>query len=328
MIRIAVVIPCYRVVDHIREVVQDIGPEVDRIYCIDDKCPDGSGEFIRSTISDKRVTVIFHEANQGVGGATATGYKAALADGAEVVVKLDGDGQMDAGLIGAFVSPILEGNADYTKGNRFFRLEDVRMMPRLRLFGNAVLSFFSKFSTGYWNIFDPTNGYTAIHSQTLKNLPLDEISRDYFFESDMLFRLNTLGAVVIDVPMAARYGKEASNLRIRNVAFLFFMKHTTNFAKRIFYNYYLRDFNVASIELLLGTVLLTFGAGFGLNRWMESAASGVPATAGTVMLAAFPALAGLQLLLGFLNFDIQNTPSFPLQKRIGYKKAVLPERAG
>ena len=328
MILIAVVIPCYRVVDHIRDVIQRIGPEVHRIYCVDDQCPDGSGEFIRNTIGDRRVTVIFHAANQGVGGATVTGYKAALADGVEVVVKIDGDGQMDAGLIGSFVGPILEGNADYTKGNRFFRLEDVRMMPRFRLLGNAALSFFSKFSTGYWNIFDPTNGYTAIHSQALKNLPLDEISRDYFFESDMLFRLNTLGAVVIDIPMAARYGKEVSSLRIRNVAFIFFMKHSTNFVKRIFYNYYLRDFNVASIELLLGMTLLTFGVGFGLNRWMESAVSGVPATAGTVMLAAFPALAGLQLLLGFLNFDIQNVPSFPLQKRIGCKKDVVPERVG
>lgn len=190
-------------------------------------------------------------------------------------------------------------------------------MPGIRLMGNAVLAFFSKFSTGYWNLFDPTNGYVAIHRRALSNLPLDKISRDYFFESDMLFRLNTIGAVVIDIPMAAIYGGEKSNLRIAKVVLPFARKHLTNFAKRIFYNYYLRDFNLASVELLAGAILFGFGILFGLNRWIESAVSGVPATAGTVMLAAFPALAGLQLLLGFLNFDMQNTPSLPLQKRLG-----------
>jgi len=316
-IHISVVIPCYRVLDHIERVIAGIGPEVDRIYCIDDKCPDGSGKFISRHVKDKRVTVIFHEANQGVGGATITGYQTAITEGADIVVKIDGDGQMDPGLIGAFVGPIVEGLADYTKGNRFFLLEDVQAMPRTRLFGNAILSFFSKVSTGYWHVFDPTNGYTAIHGKVLKCLPLDKISRDYFFESDMLFRLNTLGAVVIDIPMAARYGEEESSLMVAKVIPLFLQKHLTNFIKRIFYSYYLRDFSVASIELLLGTGLFFFGVVFGIDRWLEGVLSGVPASPGTVMLPAFSSLVGLQLLLSFLDYDIRNRSSIPLQKRTG-----------
>jgi dolichol-phosphate mannosyltransferase len=314
--RIAVVIPCYRVSGQIKAVIDGIGPEVERIYCIDDCCPDRSGDHIRRVVTDKRVRVIDHEANQGVGGAMITGYLAALADGANIVVKLDGDGQMDASLIQSFVQPIIHGYADYTKGNRFFRLEDVQAMPPVRLFGNAALAFLSKFSTGYWNLFDPTNGFVAIHRQALTNIPLHKISRGYFFESDMLFRLNTIGAVVIDIPMTARYGNETSSLKIGKLVFPFLGKHVTNFVKRIFYNYFLRDFNLASVELLAGTVLVVFGALFGVSRWMESAATGIPATAGTVMLAAFPVLMGFQLLLGFLNFDIQNTPTFPLQKKL------------
>lgn len=317
--KIAVVIPCYRVVDHIEAVVGAIGPEVDRIFCVDDHCPDQSGAFIEKTIKDPRVTVIFHEQNLGVGGATTTGYKAALEQGADIVVKLDGDGQMDPREIETLISPILDGNADYAKGNRFFRPEDLAGMPRLRLFGNAVLSFFAKISTGYWGVFDPTNGYTAIHRHSLSNISLDKVSRDYFFESDMLFRLRTIGAVTIDVPLMARYADEKSNLKITKVVFPFLTKHMINLGKRIIYNYYIRDFNIASVELPLGISLLCFGIIFGLKSWLHSAATGIPATAGTVMIAAFTAFAGFQLLLAFLNFDMQNVPSLPLQRLIRNK---------
>lgn len=314
-ISIAVVIPCYRVTAHIEGVITAIGPEVDHIFCVDDHCPNESGKFIDRTIHDDRVSIIYHEQNQGVGGATISGYKAAIENGADIVVKLDGDGQMDPSLIGGFVGPIIDGNADYTKGNRFFRTEDLRGMPCLRLIGNALLSFVSKFSTGYWNLFDPANGFTAIHRYALENLPLEKISHDFFFESDMLFRLNTLGAVTIDIPLPAQYGDEVSNLKIPKIMLPFLTKHVVNFLKRVAYNYYVRDFNIASLLLPLGILLFVFGVVFGIDKWMESSASGVPATAGTVMIAAISTFAGLQFLLGVLNFDIRNTPTLPLQKR-------------
>jgi len=214
---IAVVIPSYRVVHHILEVVNAFGPEVDVIYCVDDACPEGSGDFIACNASDPRIRVLRHAQNLGVGGAVMTGYRQAIADGARVIVKVDGDGQMNPTLIPAFVTPILRGIADYTKGNRFWDLRQIKQMPFMRRIGNLGLSFLAKASTGYWNVFDPTNGYTAIHADIAARLPLDSISKRYFFETDMLFRLNTLRAVVLDVPMDARYGDETSSLKASRV---------------------------------------------------------------------------------------------------------------
>lgn len=313
---IAVVIPSYRVVRHILNVIDSIGTEVSRIYVVDDACPEGSGKFVKENCMDARVRVVTHDINQGVGGAVMTGYRAAIEEGAQVIVKIDGDGQMDPSLISSFVEPILYGEADYTKGNRFFDLEVIRGMPGMRLFGNAVLSFMTKLSSGYWDLFDPTNGYTAIHVDVARHLPFKKISSRYFFETDMLFRLNILRAVVVDVPMDAKYGDEVSNLKISKIMGEFLIKHVRNFIKRIFYNYYLRDLSLASIELPLGLILLFSGTGFGLYHWYESAREGISTPAGTVMLAALPILMGMQLLLAFLGYDIASVPRRPLQRNI------------
>lgn len=308
---IAVVIPSYKVARHILDVISGIGNEVQRIYVVDDKCPDGSGNYVEKNCKDPRLVILHHEINQGVGGAVMTGYRAAIADGADVIVKVDGDGQMDPSLILNFAGPILAGEADYTKGNRFYDLEEIRAMPAIRLFGNAVLSFMTKLSSGYWDLFDPTNGYTAIHADVARHLPFEKISRRYFFETDMLFRLNTLGAVVVDVPMDAKYCDEVSGLKISKIVGEFFVKHVRNFSKRIFYNYYLRNMSLASIELPLGVLLLMFGAGFGGWNWMLAVREGITTPSGTVMLSALPVLMGLQLVLAFLAYDIASVPRRP-----------------
>lgn len=312
---IAVVIPTYKARNHILAVVNGIGPEVIRIYVVDDCCPENTGEFVLKNCNDPRVSVIRHEKNQGVGGAVMTGYKTAIGDGMTIMVKIDSDGQMDPSLIMDFIAPIVDGEADYTKGNRFFDLEKVRSMPKMRLFGNAVLSLMCKLSSGYWNLFDPTNGYTAIHVDAARHMPFTKISKRYFFETDMLFRLNTLRAVVVDVPMEAKYGDEVSNLKISKIVGEFFVKHVRNFSKRIFYNYYLRDMSLASIELPLGIVLLGFGVIHGGYHWLRSAHDGVSASAGTVMLAALPALMGLQLILAFVSYDISSVPRRSIRSR-------------
>jgi dolichol-phosphate mannosyltransferase len=313
--QIAVVIPSYCVTRHILSVIAGIGPEVSHIYVVDDKCPENSGDFVRTHCQDTRVVVLDHMENQGVGGAVMTGYAAAIADRAIVIVKIDGDGQMDARLIPDFVAPILAGEADYTKGNRFFDLEKIREMPALRLFGNAVLSFMTKVSSGYWDIFDPTNGYTAIHTDVARHLPFKKISRRYFFESDMLFRLNTLHALVVDVPMDAVYGDEVSNLKVSKIATEFLGKHMRNFFKRLFYNYYLRNMSLASIELPLGIGLVFLGGSYGIWHWLTSALIDAVTPAGTVMLAALPILMGVQLILAFLAYDIASVPRRPIHKR-------------
>ena len=309
---IVVVIPCYRVKSQILGVIQRIGPEVAQIYVVDDACPEDSGHWVKENCQDTRVKVLWHHSNLGVGGAMKTGYAEALRNGADVVVKLDGDGQMDPCLIPQFIAPILREQADYTKGNRFYDLEKIGQMPKLRLFGNALLSLMGKLSTGYWNLFDITNGYIAIHSKVLQRVPLNKISNRYFFETDMLFRLNTVRAVAVDIPMDAVYGNEKSNLQISNILLEFSIKHLKNLCKRIFYNYFLRDMTLASLELLGGTILMFFGIIFGGIHWFYSVATGIPTPVGTVMLAALPALVGLQLLLAFIGFDISTVPRRPV----------------
>lgn len=306
--KIAVVIPSYKVRDHILDVIARIGPEVDRIYVVDDCCPVQSGDFVAAHCHDPRVTVLRNAHNMGVGGAVMTGYQAAIADGMDIMVKIDGDGQMDPALIAFFVAPILAGEADYTKGNRFYDLQEIRAMPKMRLFGNAVLSFMTKLSSGYWDLFDPTNGYTAIHRDVARHLPYKKISRRYFFETDMLFRLNTLRAVVVDVTMDAKYGDEVSGLKISSIVGEFFMKHVRNFFKRLFYNYYLRNMSMASIELPLGLLAFLFGVIYGSYHWFMSSTTGHLTPAGTVMLSAMPVIIGLQFILAFIAEDIASVP--------------------
>ena len=314
--RIAVVIPCYRVAASVCDVIRAVGPHVERIYCVDDACPEGSGDKIERDCDDARVEVLRNERNLGVGGATLVGFRRAREDGARIAVKLDGDGQMDPALIDRFVAPILAGRADYTKGNRFYHPSSVRGMPLHRLAGNAVLSFMTKLSSGYWNVFDPTNGYVAIHTGILGRLPLERVSQRFFFESDMLYHLNIVGAVVEDVPIDAIYAGERTNLVVRSVVLEFLLKNLRNLGRRIVYNYYLRNFSVGSVELALGTVLLAFGVLFGAAKWTQSTASGVAVTAGTVMLAALPVILGIQLLLSFLGGDTRSVPSVALHRRL------------
>lgn len=317
---IAVIIPAYKVTRHILSVIAEIGSEVNQVYVVDDCCPDGSGAFVTEHCRDPRVVVLRNEVNRGVGGAVMAGYRAAIDAGHDILVKVDGDGQMDPRLIPDFIAPIVLGNADYTKGNRFFDLETLRAMPGKRLFGNAVLSFMTKFSSGYWDLFDPTNGYTAIHARVAEHLPFDKISERYFFETDILFRLNLIGVVVVDVPMDAHYADEVSNLKISKIVGEFSLKHIRNSLKRIFYNYYLRGFSIASLELPLGILLFTFGVVYGGMHWIQSSASGEQSPAGTVMLAALPVLIGIQLILAFVGYDISHVPQKTLHRASLLKK--------
>mgnify|MGYP003150116938 FL=1 len=314
--KIAVVIPCYRETRLIADVLSAVPACVDQIYCIDDGCPDKTGEYVERTATDPRITVLRHEDNQGVGAATLTGYRQAMADGARIIVKIDGDGQMDPTLIPRFIEPIQLGLEDYTKGNRFFQPDSVRAMPAGRLIGNAVLSFLNKFSSGYWHIFDPTNGYCAIHSSLLQLMPMEKLDRSYLFETEMLYRLGTLRAVVVDIPHMSIYGDEQSHLVPSRMIWPLLSRHTSNFFRRIFYNYFLRDFSVASLEWVLGPILMLFGVIFGVLSWVNATSQGVAATAGTVMIAALPIVIGLNLFLSALNFDIANQPRTALHPKL------------
>lgn len=310
---LAVVIPCFRCTAQILGVISGIGPEVSRIFVVDDACPDQGGDLVERECADPRVTVLRNPVNRGVGGAVLTGYRAALEAGCEVIVKVDGDGQMDPALILEIARPVIEGSADYAKGNRFHSVWNVRQMPAVRLFGNAALSFLTKLSSGYWSVFDPTNGFTAVHAAALRRLEFSNVAERYFFESSMLINLGNVRAVVRDVPMEALYADERSNLKIRQVLGSFLRHNLRELAKRVLYTYFLRDFSLASAQLLFGTLLLGFGATFGAWGWYGSIATGTPATTGTVMVAVLPIILGFQLLLSFLGFDMANEPRVPVQ---------------
>ncbi len=313
--KVAVIIPCYKSKDSLPGVVSEIGKEVDRVYVVDDACPEGTVAAFMEMNKDSRVVPVMLPENQGVGGATMAGYRAALADGYDIMVKVDSDGQMDPRLIPQLIKPIISHHADYTKGNRFFSIEDAAQMPKLRFFGNFFLSFISKASSGYWNVFDPTNGFTAIHRNALALLPLDKIEKRYFFESDMLFRLNTIEAVVQDAPMKAKYGDEVSGLNPGRELYRFAGKHLKRFLKRILYRYYLRGVSAASVFLLGGLAFLALFVLITTVFMGTSSATGVPSTPGEVMAAGACLIISVQMLLAFLVIDVMSSPTKPLQTR-------------
>lgn len=307
--QLAVVIPAFRVSNKIIDVVKSLDAKVSNIIVVDDHCPENSGRILAKAVNDSRLKIIYHKENKGVGGAVTSGFKKALALNADIIVKIDGDGQMDASFIPDLIKPIVEDKADFTKGNRFHSPQFIRQMPGIRLFGNSCLSLINKFVTGYWSIMDPTNGFFAISAKALKTIELEKLSNRYFFESDLLFRLSIQQSVVMDVPLPAKYGDETSSLNITKVVFSFLPKYIKRYFKRILYLYFIRDFNAGTIQLLFGLILFIFGFCFGLVHWVLSIKSNIPATAGTIMLAGLPIILGFQLLLGFLFFDINNQPS-------------------
>ncbi len=318
------VIPCYRVRAHILDVVAKTPPWVEGIVCVDDACPEHTGDFLDANAKDPRVAVVRLAKNQGVGGATLAGYAEAVRRGGRILVKVDGDDQMDLGYMSQLVAPILLGEADYAKGNRFTSVSHLRAMPAVRVFGNAALSFAAKLSTGYWNIFDPTNGYTAIEA-TVANLVMQKrVSRRFFFETDLLYHLGTLRAVVRDVPMPARYAGEVSNLRIGAIVGPFALKHLRNFVQRVLGQYFVREFNAASLELVFGLFGILFGLGYAAH-YVATRVPGQVASAGVVMAAALPIILGAQFLLQAINFDVLNAPNRPIHP---YLRTVQRLEAG
>jgi glycosyltransferase involved in cell wall biosynthesis len=289
---------------------------VRNIVVVDDGCPEHSGQVVRSHFAgESRVAVIEHETNQGVGSAVLSGYAHAFAHGADAVIKVDGDGQMNPELIPLLAKPLIQGQADYTKGNRFFYPKHLDGMPRSRLFGNATLSLVNKFSSGYWSIMDPTNGFTALHHAAYRQLDTESLDRGYFFESDMLFQLGIANAVVLDVPMLPLYRGETSSLNIPKVMLQFPGKYLNRFLKRIGFKYFVREFNIASLEIMCGIPAIIAGLAYGIYHWASHMRVDEPTPAGTVMIVGLLLLMGFQLLLSAVNYDITHEPDLPLSQR-------------
>jgi len=304
---ITVVIPCFKVDKHIETVIASVPKYVDYIIAVDDACPNNSGGIVKA-LNNEKVLIEYHKKNQGVGGAVITGFKKALILQSDIVVKLDGDGQMDQNRIIDLITPLTQDKADYAKGNRFHDFKALKQMPNTRLFGNSVLSFATKATSGYWDIMDPTNGFFAIHKNALSELNLDKIEKRYFFETDMLINLNIINKVVTDVSIPAIYNDEESNLSIRRVLVSFPQRILKGIFKRLFYKYYIYNFNMASIYLLISIPLLLFGIIFGIFKWSYGISENTENNAGTIMLAALPIILGIQFLLQAIQIDINSIP--------------------
>jgi hypothetical protein len=222
---------------------------------------------------------------------------------------MDGDGQMDPGQLPRLLAPIAAGEADLVKGNRFLRRAHLAGMPALRRAGNLALSFLTKVASGYWNVFDPTNGYVAVRRQVIEEIDRTRLGPGYFFETSLLCEAYLAGAVARDVSIPARYGEEASSLSLRRTLVTFPPLLLRAFARRIVFQHFVRDFTPVALFLVVGTALSLFGAGFGLHNWLMRAGTGAPTPTGTIVLALVPLVLGLQLLLQATVMDIGSVPT-------------------
>jgi glycosyltransferase involved in cell wall biosynthesis len=313
---IDVVIPAYRVDEHIEDVLVEIPEYIRHIIVVNDASPDDTLQRIEKVMrSDKRIVLVNHEQNMGVGGAMISGFKKAMELGTQIVIKMDGDGQMSPAYLPELLTPLILGQADYTKGNRFRDLPSLQKMPFIRRLGNVGLSFFSKAATGYWNCFDPTNGFIAIRIETLAQLPFEQIDRSYFFETSMLSHLYLLGAYIREIPMPSRYGEEQSSLSIGKVLVEFPPKLVRVLFRRLLIKYFIYDFSIISIYIMTSIPLLLFGLIFGVSKWIKYGQLGIPTPTGTVMLPVLSLMLGVQIMLSAIGIDLQSVPEKPLFDR-------------
>jgi dolichol-phosphate mannosyltransferase len=310
---IAVVIPAYRVEKHIEDVLDDVPEYIRHIIVVNDASTDGTRQRVEAVMRrDARIFLVNHERNQGVGGAMISGFKKAMDLQTQIVVKMDGDGQMSPAYLPELLTPLIMGQADYTKGNRFRDLPALRKMPFIRRFGNVGLSFFSKAATGYWNCFDPTNGYLAIRTEVLAQLPLEQIHKTYFFETSMLAQLYLLGAYILEIPMPSLYAGERSNLSIVKVLMEFPPKLVQIFVRRLMIKYFVFDFSIISVYIMTSIPMILFGLIFGITKWIKYGQLGIPAPTGTVMLPVLSLMLGVQILLAAIGIDLQSVPAKPI----------------
>jgi dolichol-phosphate mannosyltransferase len=305
--RVHVVIPAYNVAPRIAAVLKSVPDFVDAITVVDDASRDGTADAARGA-GDPRVQVLRHDVNRGVGAAMVTGFADALAAGEGIVVKMDGDGQMDPAMLPRLLDPIVEGRCGYAKGNRFLFARELAAMPRHRLVGNFSLTFLTKLASGYWHVFDPQNGYVAIASSALRLLELHRLSRRWFFENDMLINLNVFNVPVADVAIPARYGDERSSMSIGRVLVSFPFHLFRGYWSRFYRKYVLRDFSPVALFMLAGIPLLLFGIFFGGYTWVQSWRLNRFASTGTVMLSVLPFIVGFQLVLQALVLEMRESP--------------------
>lgn len=298
--------PAYNEAPQVGGVITTMPEYVDDIVVVDDCSSDGTSEAALAP-NDPRVTLIRHDPNQGLGASLIDAHEKALELGGDIMVVMAGDGQMDPAYLPDLLRPILEEGYDFTKGNRFFDAGSWEGMPRHRIFGNIVLTFLTKLATGYWDMFDPQNGYTAITRHASERVDWDRVARDYSFENDVLARLGVLRARVKDVDIPAVYGEEISDISLPKVVPSLLGTLRRAFWRRFWLLYVVRSFSPVALFALSSSTLLVWTLLFG--AWVVAQrVAGVSPTTATVMLVVLPFLMGFEMMLAAFVLDITNTP--------------------
>jgi glycosyltransferase involved in cell wall biosynthesis len=301
---VAVVVPAYNEEALVGSTVSGIPAFVDNIIVVDDCSKDETA--VRAQNADKRVEVIAHERNQGVGAAIVTGYRRAIAIGVDVTCVMAADGQMDPDDLETLVRAIAIDETDYAKANRLFTGQAWQLIPRTRYLGNAALSFMTKIASGYWHVADSQSGYTAVNLETLKLLDLDRIYRRYGFPNDLLVHLNVFNRRVRDYPSRPIYGVgERSGIRLRHVVPKISWLLLKGFFWRMGQKYVIRDFHPLILFYMLGILLFAGGFLLGVAEVvLRIAGNAVPSA--TIVLVALLVISGLQLLLFAMWFDMES----------------------
>lgn len=304
--KIGVVVPAYNEGELVLKVIQTAPDLVDHIVVIDDASHDDTYTLAQQA-KDTRVTVLRHDKNLGVGGAIMTGHAKILELGDDISVVMAGDAQMDPAYLPDLLDPIIDEGYGFSKGNRFLEKNSLKGMPAYRVFGNVVLTFLTKFASGYWHIFDPQNGYTAITREALEMLDFSAIHNRYPFENDMLINLNIFNVRIKDVSIPAVYGEEQSHIRLHKVIPALLGALVRGYFRRVTQKYVLRSFSPVALFLVTGGLLFLWGASFGLYELIKHWGR-APAATGIVMLAVLPLLVGFELLLQAVVLDINESP--------------------
>lgn len=308
---ITIIIPYYNASNQILNVIKAIPTYINYLVIVNDCSKESLPiDEINATLNNvTQLIILKNNVNLGVGGATKLGFQKSLDLKSRVTIKVDADNQMDLSYLPHLIKPLVKNKADFAKGNRFRDFKSLEKMPLTRRFGNLILSFLIKVATGYWNIFDPTNGFFAIKNSILTEIDLSKLSNRYYFETSLLAELYFQDAKIKDVSMPAIYADEKSNMVLWKMPFLFSRKLIVTFFNRIIKNYFLFNFNIASLFIITGLPLFLFGIIFGIKNWIYYTSINSFAPTGTIMIITLSIILGFQLLLQAIQYDISTNPN-------------------
>lgn len=310
--KVALVIPARNEERLIRPTLEAVPQLVDKVYVIDDVSTDNMCTVVRDYMKqDCRVELIQHERNTGPGGGIITGYKRSLEEEFDIAVVVGGDNQMPLDQMPRFLDPLIDGKADYTKGNRFMvrhlSLREVpQVMPKSRLIGNMLISAATKIASGYYKIADVVDGYTAITREALEIVDWDRAWKGYGYPMDFLIRLNAYNIRVKDIPRRAIYlpGERQSQIKGLRYAIWVSPMLFRGFIWRLINKYVLWDFHPLVFFFFAGLTLLPLGLLGGVYLiWQQVVGIGVSGPRATFV--ALLVITGLQFLLFAMLFDME-----------------------